>query len=87
MANNITGNPWRLDTAGTIANWEVHIKNLVWVNGTTGNTVLLQDNAGRDVLRATYNEAGNNNFGEFKWVAGLVLVTITGGELLLIIHK
>lgn len=87
MANDITGNPWKLDTAGKIANWQVHIKNLVWVNATTGDAVLLQDSAGRDVLRAIYNEQGDNNFGEFKWVEGLDLVSIGGGELLLIIHK
>jgi hypothetical protein len=87
MANDITGNPWKLDTAGVIANWQVRIKNLVWVNATTGNTVLLQDKAGRDVLRAVYNEQGDNNFGEFLWVEGLNLVTIGGGELLLVIHK
>ena len=87
MANDITGNPWKLDTPGLIANWQVHIKNLVWVNATTGETVLLQDMAGRDVLRAIFNDAGDNNFGEFKWVEGLNLVTIGGGELLLVIHK
>lgn len=87
MANVITGNPWKLDTPGVIANWMVHIKNLVWVNATDGATVVLVDNAGRDVLRATFTAAGDNNFGEFKWVEGLNLTTLTAGELLLIIHK
>lgn len=87
MPNNITGNPWKLDTVGQIANWNVHIKNLVWVNATDGATVVLVDNAGRDILRATYTAAGDNNFGEFKWVAGVNLTTLTAGELLLVIHK
>lgn len=87
MANDITGNPWKLDTPGVIANWQVLIKNLVWVDATTGDAVLLVDNAGRDVLRAIYNEQGDNNFGEFRWVEGLQLITIGGGELLVVVHK
>jgi hypothetical protein len=87
MANDITGNPWNLNTPGPIINSMVHIKNLMWVDAIEGDTVVLVDNAGRDVLRATFHAEGNNNFGEFKWVPGLVLTSISGGQLLVVPHK
>jgi hypothetical protein len=87
MANDITGNPWRLDTPGPIINSMVHIKNLIWTDGVEADTVVLVDSAGRDVLRAIFAGEGNNNFGEFKWVSGLVLTSISGGQLLVFIHK
>ncbi len=87
MANDITGNPWKLDTPGVITTSGVHIKNLIWTNGATGNTCVLLDNAGRDVARATYTAQGTVVFFEMKWVQGLNLTTLTGGELLLVVHK
>lgn len=87
MANSITGNPWKLDTVGVITTAMVHVKNLVWSAATDGATLVLVDNAGRDVVRATYSVNGTNNFGEFKWVSGLNLTTISSGELLVVVHK
>lgn len=88
MANNITGNPWSLDTVGVITTSGVHIKNLVWANGTTdGDALLIQDNAGRDIIRAKWQTEGDNNFGVFNWVQGLNLVTLVSGKVFINVHK
>jgi hypothetical protein len=88
MANDISGNPWSLDTVGNIARSPVHIKNLVWANGVTdGDALLIQDNVGRDILRAKWVAAGNNNFGVFSWVEGFNLVTLGSGKIFVVIHK
>lgn len=88
MANDISGNPWSLDTPGVINRSPVHIKNLVWANGgADGDPLLIQDNVGRDVLRAKYATQGNNNFGVFSWVEGFNLVTIGSGKVFVVVHK
>lgn len=88
MANDITGNPWSLDTSGVINRSPVHVKNLVWANGAAdGDALLIQDNVGRDILRAKYQSTGNNNFGVFSWVEGFNLVTIGSGKIFVVVHK
>lgn len=88
MANDISGNPWSLDTPGVINRSPVHIKNLVWANGAAdGDALLIQDNIGRDILRAKYQSTGNNNFGVFSWVEGFNLVTIASGKVFVVVHK
>lgn len=86
MANSITGNPWKLDTTGVITTAPVYIKNLMWVNATTGSLVIT-DNAGRDIIRDTWSATKNLNYGEIKWIAGMNLVTIGSGELIVVVHK
>lgn len=85
MANSITGNPWALDTAGTISTAAVHIKNIVWLNGA--GTLVITDNAGRDIIRDAWASTQDHNYGEFKWVQGFHLITIGGGEVFVVIHK
>lgn len=88
MANDISGNPWSLDTPGVISRSQTHIKNLVWANGATdGDALLIQDSVGRDVLRAKWATQGNNNFGVFSWVEGFNLVTLASGKVFVVIHK
>lgn len=87
MANSITGNPWTIDTAGVITTSAVFIKNLLWTNATDGDTLVILDNAGRDIIRAKYLAAGDNNFGEFRWVQGFNVTTIGSGEVTVVIHK
>jgi hypothetical protein len=85
MANIVSGNPWTLTTAGVIANWKVKIKNLLWTNGATGNILIIQDNDGRDIIRDTWADNIDHNYGEFSYVAGFHLVQIDGGEVTVVV--
>ena len=81
MANDISGNPWRLDTVGVITTSRVYVGNIMWLAGA-GNLVIL-DNAGRDVLADTFASSTDHNYGALKWVTGLNLTVIGGGIVFL----
>lgn len=90
MANNITGNPWYLDTVGFTYKDLVYIRNIVWDSVPTGGTdvLLILDNQGRTILNANNtNSSPQMTFGPFQWVQGFNLVTLGGGNLSVIIHK
>lgn len=88
MANNITGNPWNLDTVGFTYKDLVYIRNIVWFKPAAAATLLILDNQGRTIINATANGADpQETFGPFQWVAGFNLVTMSSGNLSIIIHK
>ena len=87
MANNISGNPWTVTTAGVLLKSKVKIKNLNWTNGTNGNILIIQDNLGRDIVRDVWSSTRSFNYGEFSWVAGVNVVQIDGGELSISVGK
>ena len=50
MANDLTQNPWKIDTAGAgiISAMNLYVKSLRWVGATTaGHTVTVKDSAGK----------------------------------------
>ena len=60
------------------------LDNVIWANYTTaGDTLLIQDINGKDIIRAVVPATVTPywSFGNFEWVRGLVLVTITHGEV------
>lgn len=85
MANSLTGNPWKIDTAGVISTAGVHAKNIIWLGGT--GSLVIVDNAGRDIVRDTWASSQDHNYGEFKWVQGMNVTTIGGGEVIVVVHK
>jgi hypothetical protein len=87
VANIISGNPWSITVPGVISTSGVHVKNLIWVNGSAANTVVIVDNAGRDIIRDLWSASTDHNYGEFKWVQGFNVTTLGGGELIVVIHK
>jgi len=74
-----------LDTVGTVYPYRgIKIKNIVWANFTTvGDTFLLRDLNGKDIINAVVASIsqGMMTFGNFEFVNGLVLVTLTHGEV------
>jgi hypothetical protein len=87
MANDISGNPWRITTAGTTLKSKVRIKNVLWTGGAAGNVLIIQDNIGRDIIRDVWATGQDHNYGELSWVAGFNVVQIDGGEVLVSIQK
>jgi hypothetical protein len=88
MANNITGNPWYLDTVGVIWHGNVYVKNIIWNKPTAGTALIILDDAGRTIL----NTVANTNdpmfdFGQFSWVNGFNLATLASGTLSVVIQK
>lgn len=88
MPNNITGNPWFIDTVGFQYKDLVYIKNLLWNEPTAGATLVILDNQGRTIINTTANAADPAIvLGEFRWVQGFNLVTMSSGNLSVVIHK
>jgi hypothetical protein len=85
MANVITGNPWKLDTVAVVTTAAVLAKNIIWLNGA--GSLVIVDNAGRDVIRDVWSATQDHNYGEFRWVQGLNITTIGGGEVFVVVHK
>lgn len=85
MANVITGNPWKLDSTGVISTAQTFIRNIMWLSGT--GSLVIVDNAGRDIIRDTWTGETEHNYGPFQWVSGMNVTTIGGGEVIVVIHK
>jgi hypothetical protein len=81
MANNITGTPWALDTAAPVWPYRLYIGNISWLNGS--GSLLIQDQIGRDIIRDTWAASVDHNYGPIKWVNGLNVIVIGGGEVIL----
>jgi hypothetical protein len=82
MANDISANPWKLDTAGagTIYAFPIKIDNIVWANEAAADTLLIQDANGKTIVSATATSGlSQNHFGKIGWVRGLKLITLTSG--------
>ena len=83
MANDVTSNPWVLDTTGAISSGEVRIDRISWKNATTLNhTVLVVDAAGKTIFEdfasgATYNTS--QPIGRFY--TGVTVSTLSSGKL------
>jgi hypothetical protein len=62
MANDLTKNPWRVDTPGAsvLAADRIYVKGVRWVGATTaGHEAIIQDKNNRNVWRSL--AAGANN--------------------------
>jgi hypothetical protein len=84
LANDISANPWKIDTASATAvyNFPMKIDNVIWANAAVGATLLVQDVNGKDIIRATETSGiADQHFGKIGWVRGLVVPTLSSGEL------
>lgn len=88
MANNVTANPWFLDTVGTIWPGKVYIKELLWGKPTAGSALLITDINGNDIINTNANASDpSQSFGTLGWVNGFVVVTLATGNLSVFINK
>lgn len=89
MANNLSRNPWSLDTASAslFFTGDVFITEIVWTGiGSAGDTVSLLDSGGNEVFvrTAPSTEDVHTNLGTpFIAHGGLKLTVIDSGRLLI----
>ena len=83
MADDLTSNPWVIDSTGAKASGEVHIDRIAWKNATTLNhTVLIVDGAGKIIFEdfasiATYNTSQSIG----RVYTGVTVSTLSSGKL------
>lgn len=83
MADNLTSNPWVIDSTGAKTSEDVRIDRISWKNATTLNhTVLIVDGAGKTIFEdfasgATYNTSQPIG----RVYTGLTVSTLSSGKL------
>jgi hypothetical protein len=83
MANDVTTNPWKLDTTGPITADNVRIERVRWVGATTAtHTAELRDSSGKTIVAFV---APADNYTEdvpiWREYTGMTLQTLQSGTL------
>ena len=90
MANNLTGNPYSVDTAAVITTKPIQINKIVWESPTTdGHTIDITDNAGHKIFSkaALAGGTGISYSDDFGMVfSGLNVATIQSGTVYIYIQ-
>ena len=87
MANDTTGNPWKLDTAAVIQTKPVTIKAMVWTPTADGDDIDIQSNDGSEIWSFKAIAGTTNEEIAYEWPGkditfqGFNLVTIDAGTL------
>ena len=91
MANDLTKQPWIIDTAAAtvLTNDRIRVKAVHWVGATTaGHQAIVQDPASRELFRA--DASGVNNVDrllfEADWRLGFKVPTLDSGKLYIYIE-
>lgn len=85
MSNDITSNPWIIDTVGAIFAGKISIDRISWKNATTLNhTVLIVDGSGKTIFEdfasgATYNTSQPIG----REYTGVTITTLQSGKIYL----
>ena len=91
MANDLTGNPLKIDTAAEITTNPTHVFRMIWTPTTTGDDILVEDNAGNDLWAYKAVAGDSNQAIEYKrefdcQVNGITVTTIDNGTLYIFIR-
>lgn len=91
MANDLTGNPWIIDTAGAniLSTDQIHIKSIRWVNATTvGHHATIQNQLGKVIWDSYASGAGYIESEMIEqWFSGLIVPTLGSGILYILLGK
>jgi hypothetical protein len=88
MANDITGNPWYIDTAAEVFKQRVYVKNIIWNKPTAGTALIILDNQGRTIINTVANANDPMfDFGYIGWIEGFNVATLASGALTVVISK
>lgn len=84
MANDISSNPWYLDTTGVIYAANVKIKRVVWSKqAAVGDALLVKDRNGKTIIDSkAYAVNFNQEFAYDGWFNGFTLTTLASGILM-----
>lgn len=90
MANDTTGNPWSIDTAGVLTTRPVAVDRIIWESPTAdGDDIDIVNNAGHKVytIKAIAGGTGISYEREIgNVVAGINVATIDSGTLYIYIR-
>ena len=90
MANNLTGNPWIIDTAATITTGLVTVTAAEWQEPTAADDLTITDNAGNTIYDDNAVAGGTGIRLEVKIANtqfnGFIVSVIDGGTLY-VYHK
>lgn len=90
MANDLTKNPWIVDTAGAtpLTTDKILVRKIRWTGATTsGHTAVVKDGQARNVFESVATVTGSNTpedvsfFGEEGNFRGLAVTTLASGKL------
>jgi hypothetical protein len=90
MANDVTGNPWILDTAELVFNGQVRVMKMVFYAGTANDDLAVSNGRGKSIWKVRAAAAATNyedyagipmDFSESLIVEDFTITTIDGGEL------
>ena len=94
MANDLTGQVWYIDTPMTVEdptwkNCNIYIYALNWSNiVAAGDRLTVKDRVGRVIYDVTADAAKENvNLPHLGWVQGVVVVTLTSGNVQIMVNK
>jgi formylmethanofuran dehydrogenase subunit D len=84
MANDISSNPWYVDTAGTIYTNKTKLKTILWNEAASvGDQLLVKDTNGKIIVNTRCNQV---NYPQpivvDGWFNGIVVTTLTSGTLM-----
>lgn len=87
MANDFTGNPWKIDTVFTTGfplETNIKITHIEWEEMAAGATIVVLDKAGRTILDTTAIAANEDrDWGVHSvWLRGLQVPTLSSGRLM-----
>lgn len=86
MANQLTVNPWVLDTV-MAAPYKpyVNIRDITWTDQVAaGDALVIKDGNGNIIVDAKASAANvYERFGKIGWVNGLQLTTLTSGKVII----
>ena len=85
MANNLTGNPWIIDTADTITTGPVYVVSAEWQEPTAADDLTIVDNSGNTIYDDNAIAGGTGIRLEVKLGGavynGFIVSVIDGGTL------
>lgn len=85
MANDISSNPWKIDTSGFSYSYPVKVDNIAWADAAASQTLTITDKNGKDVFVATTPTGwagGIWTTGKFGWVNGINITTVPAGTVI-----
>lgn len=84
MANSITGNPWKIDSTGTLLSQRFKFDGGIWTGTAAAQVFTLTDLSGRIVFTTVYpTDLQPVQIPKMGWVNGLICTVIGGGTALI----